>query len=317
MKFALHFGNNTFPDFAGAARLARLAEAAGFDSVLAVDHVVFPDNYTSTYPYSATGRLPVGRGGAFPDPLIWIAYAAAVTTRLRFLTGVVILPQRDPLVLAKQVATLDYMSGGRFELGIGVGWLKEEFQAMGVPFERRGRRADEYIAAMKALWAEDGATFSGEFVSFKEVSCNPKPIGRVPIVVGGHSEAAAAPRRPTGRWVFSVDWLPGRYFSAVRRGAPRRGGCRPRSCSHRDDCRLSRPPAQLDRRAAGRHRGTQAPRRRPHRPAGRSVHAEPRGKPGPLRRHGDPALRGALTASLAMLSFSPVLSRKVEVVERA
>src|SRR5215217_9014611 len=104
MKFALHFGNNTFPDFAGAARLARLAEAAGFDSVLAFDHVVFPDNYSSTYPYSATGRLPVGRGGAFPDPLIWIAYAAAVTTRLRFLTGVVILPQRDPLVLAKQVA---------------------------------------------------------------------------------------------------------------------------------------------------------------------------------------------------------------------
>ena len=229
MKFALHFGNNTFPDFAGAARLARLAEAAGFDSVLAVDHVVFPDNYTSTYPYSATGRLPVGRGGAFPDPLIWIAYAAAVTTRLRFLTGVVILPQRNPLVLAKQVATLDYMSGGRFELGIGVGWLKEEFQAMGVPFERRGRRADEYIAAMKALWAEDGATFSGEFVSFKEVSCNPKPVGRVPIVVGGHSEAAAQARRPTGRRVLSVDRLPGRYFSAVRRGAPRRGRGRPRS----------------------------------------------------------------------------------------
>lgn len=191
MKFALHFGNNTFPDFAGAARVARLAEEAGFDSLLAVDHVVFPDNYTSTYPYSATGRLPVGRGGAFPDPLIWIAYAAAVTTRLRFLTGVIILPQRHPLVLAKQVATLDYMSSGRFELGIGVGWLKEEFQAMGVPFEQRGKRADEYIAAMKALWAEDGATFSGQFVKFQDVSCNPKPFGQVPIIVGGHSEAAA------------------------------------------------------------------------------------------------------------------------------
>ena len=222
MKFALHFGNNTFPDFASAARLARLAEAAGFDSVFAVDHVVFPDNYASTYPYSATGRLPVGRVGAFPDPLIWIAYAAAVTTRLRFMTGVIILPQRNPLLLAKQVATLDYMSGGRFELGIGVGWLKEEFAAMGVPFERRGKRADEYIAAMKALWAEDGASFSGEFVNFKEVSCNPKPVGRVPIIVGGHSEAAARRAGHLGDGFFpsigaTVDTMP--LFDIARRAA--------------------------------------------------------------------------------------------------
>ena len=136
MKFALHFGNNTFPDFAGAAGWRASPSRPASIRCFAVDHVVFPDNYTSTYPYSTTGRLPVGRTGAFPDPLIWIAYAAAVTTRLRFLTGVVILPQRNPLVLAKQVATLDYMSGGRFELGIGVGWLKEEFEAVGVPFER-------------------------------------------------------------------------------------------------------------------------------------------------------------------------------------
>jgi probable F420-dependent oxidoreductase len=226
MKFALHFGNNTFPDFAGAARLARLAEAAGFDSVLAVDHVVYPDNYTTTYPYSPTGRLPVGRSGAFPDPLIWIAYAAAVTTRLRFLTGVIILPQRDPLVLAKQVATLDFMSSGRFELGIGVGWLKEEFQAMGVPFEQRGRRADEYIAAMKALWAEDGATFSGQFVKFREVSCNPKPFGQVPIIVGGHSEAAARRAGRLGDGFFpsvgaQVDTMP--LFDLARRAAAEAG----------------------------------------------------------------------------------------------
>ncbi len=226
MKFALHFGNNTFPDFASAARLALLAEAAGFDSVLAVDHVVFPDNYTSTYPYSATGRLPVGRSGAFPDPLIWIAYAAAVTTRLRFLTGVIILPQRNPLLLAKQVATLDYMSGGRFELGIGVGWLKEEFLAMGVPFERRGKRADEYIAAMRALWLEDGASFDGEFVKFQDVSCNPKPVGRVPIIVGGHSEAAARRAGHLGDGFFpsvgaQVDTFP--LFDVARRAAAAAG----------------------------------------------------------------------------------------------
>ena len=226
MKFALHFGNNTFPDLAGATWLARLAEAAGFDSVLAVDHVVFPDNYTTPYPYSASGRLPVGRAGAFPDPLIWIAYAAAATTRLRFLTGVIILPQRNPLVLAKQVATLDYMSGGRIELGIGVGWLKEEFAALGVPFERRGKRSDEYIAAMRALWAADGASFAGEFVNFQEVSCNPKPVGQIPIIVGGHSEAAAKRAGHLGDGFFPsvgspADTMP--LFDVARRAAAAAG----------------------------------------------------------------------------------------------
>jgi probable F420-dependent oxidoreductase len=227
MKFALHFGNNTFPDLAGAVRLVRLAEAAGFDSVLAVDHVVFPDNYTSTYPYSESGRLPVGRTGAFPDPLIWIAGLVAATTRLRFLTGVIILPQRNPLVLAKQVATLDYMSGGRIDLGIGVGWLKEEFAALGVPFEKRGKRADEYITAMRALWAGDGASFSGEFVKFQEVSCNPKPVaGKVPIVIGGHSEAAARRAGRLGDGFFPsigrpADTLP--LLESVRRAAEAAG----------------------------------------------------------------------------------------------
>ncbi|NDH63525.1 MAG: LLM class flavin-dependent oxidoreductase, partial [Alphaproteobacteria bacterium] len=109
MKFALHFGNNSFPDLASAHRLVRLAEAAGFDSVFAVDHVVLPDTYSSTYPYAASGRLPGDRTASLPDPLIWMASVVAVTTRLRFMTGVLILPQRNPLVLAKQVATLDHL----------------------------------------------------------------------------------------------------------------------------------------------------------------------------------------------------------------
>ena len=124
MKFALHFGNFAFSDPEGARRLVRLAEAAGFDSVFAVEHVVFPDNYTSVYPYAPGGRLPGGPTVNFPDPLIWLTWVAAATTRLRFMTAVMILPQRNPLVLAKEVATLDYLSGGRIELGIGVGWLK-------------------------------------------------------------------------------------------------------------------------------------------------------------------------------------------------
>src|SRR5580692_11884257 len=116
MKFALHFGNNNFSDPQGARRLVRLAEAAGFDSVFAVEHVVFPDNYTSVYPYAPGGRLPGRPSTKLPDPLIWLTWVAAATTRLRFMTAVMILPQRNPLVLAKEVATLDYLSGGRIEL---------------------------------------------------------------------------------------------------------------------------------------------------------------------------------------------------------
>ena len=227
MKFTLHFGNNTFPDFAAAARYVKLAEAAGFDSVIAVDHVVFPDNYTSTYPYSPTGRLFGGPNTPLPDPLIWMSAMAAVTTRLRFMTGVIILPLRNPLVLAKQVATLDFMSGGRIELGIGVGWLKEEFEALGVPFAKRGKRSDEYVAAMRALWAADGASFKGEFVAFDQVSCNPKPVARsVPIVIGGHSEAAAKRAGRLGQGFFpsigaTVDTLP--LYDVCRRAAAESG----------------------------------------------------------------------------------------------
>ena len=192
MKFALHFGNTNAPGGEAAKRLAVAAEQAGFESVIAVEHVVWPTNYASTYPYSPTGRLPGGPDTKLPDPLIWFAYVGAVTSRLEFLTGILIVPQRNPLVLAKELATLDDMTGGRLNLGIGVGWLREEFEALGIAFERRGDRTDEYIAAMRSLWAQDNASFHGEFVDFTGVSCNPKPVDRtIPIVVGGHSKAAA------------------------------------------------------------------------------------------------------------------------------
>jgi probable F420-dependent oxidoreductase len=227
MKFALHFGNNTFPDAERATRLARLAEAAGFDTVFAVDHVLLPDHYQSTYPYAASGRLPGDRTAPMPDPLVWMAFAAAATTTLRLQTGVVILPLRDPCVLAKQVATLDFMSGGRIDLGIGVGWLREEFEALGVPFGKRGRMADEYIGAMRVLWREDGAAFAGEFVRFAGVSCNPKPPRRsVPIIIGGHSEAAAKRAGRLGDGFFpsigaQVDTMP--LLDLVRRTAEAAG----------------------------------------------------------------------------------------------
>lgn len=253
MKFTLHFGNNTFPDLAGATRLVKAAEAAGFDSVVAVDHVVFPDKYTSTYPYSPTGRLPGGPAGMLPDPLIWMAAMAATTTKLRFMTGVIILPLRNPLVLAKQVATLDHMSGGRVELGIGVGWLKEEFDAVGVPFAKRGKRSDEYIAALRALWATDGASFKGEFVDFADVSCNPKPVARnVPIVIGGHSEAAAKRAGRLGDGFFpsigaTVDTMP--LFDIARQAA-RDAGRDPAAIEMMAGCPDLLPGSGKDPRAA-------------------------------------------------------------------
>ncbi|MEZ5258394.1 MAG: LLM class F420-dependent oxidoreductase [Ilumatobacteraceae bacterium] len=124
--------------------------------------------------------------------MIWLTYLAAATSTIRLATGILILPERNPVVLAKEVATLDAMSGGRVELGIGVGWLEEEFDAIGVPWARRGDRTDDYIGAMRALWASDHADYSGEFASFSNVSSNPKPVnGTVPFVIGGHSKAAA------------------------------------------------------------------------------------------------------------------------------
>ena len=209
MKFALHFANSNFPDGEGAKRLALAAEAAGFDSVVVIEHVVWPTHYESKYPYAPTGRLPGNPDTKLPDPLIWMAFAAAVTKTLRFLTGVLILPQRNPVVLAKELATLDYMSGGRIDLGIGVGWLKEEFEALGVPFAKRGARTDECIQAMRALWDKDDASFSGDFVDFTGMSCNPKPAkGRIPIIIGGHSEAAARRAAALGDGFFPATGSP-------------------------------------------------------------------------------------------------------------
>jgi probable F420-dependent oxidoreductase len=198
MKFALHFGNLLFPDGPGAKRLAQAAEKAGFESILAIEHVVIPSTYNSKYPYSASGKLMGTAQISMPDPLSWMTYASAVTEKIKFITGVLILPQRNPLVLAKQVATMDYMSGGRIMLGVGVGWLKEEFDALQIPFETRGKYTDEAMQAMRAVWAGDDVSFAGELVSFRDVNCNPKPAkSTVPFIIGGHTRFAA---RRAGRY---------------------------------------------------------------------------------------------------------------------
>ena len=143
MKFGLAFSN--IEPFAGpvqATQLAQAAEEAGFESVWTVDHVVIPAEYRSVYPYDPSGRIGPDDTN-FPDPLIWLTYIAAATSTLRLGTAILILPERNPVVLAKELATLDYLSGGRIILGAGVGWLKEEYEALGVPWERRGSRAEE------------------------------------------------------------------------------------------------------------------------------------------------------------------------------
>ena len=193
MKFGLAFANIiTFAERDGLVRLGQSAEAAGFESVWTVEHVIYPEGYASTYPYDPSGKMMMAADTPLPDPLLWLAFMAAATEQLRLGTGILILPQRNPVVLAKEVATLDHLSGGRVELGIGVGWLREEFDALGVPFEGRGARTDEHIAVMRALWDADHADFEGEHFSFTDISSNPKPVnGRVPIHIGGHTRIAA------------------------------------------------------------------------------------------------------------------------------
>ena len=193
MRFGIIFANTMrFSGRDGLVELAQGAEAAGFESLWTVEHVVFPDGYESRYPYDKSGQMAMAADTDLPDPLIWLTWVAAVTERIRLGTGILILPQRNPVVLAKEVATLDALSGGRVELGVGVGWLQEEFDALGVPFAGRGRRTDEWVEVMRTLWADDHASHRGELLSFDGLSVNPKPArGHLPIHVGGHTEAAA------------------------------------------------------------------------------------------------------------------------------
>lgn len=194
LGLAAAFGNSQRRDIGFLKEAAQRIEELGFDSLWMPEHVVFfpASDYQSQYPYSEDGSPPWGEEMGVYDPLLGIAVAAQVTTTLRFATSVLILPQRPALLTAKEVLTLDHATQGRFEFGVGSGWSKEEYEALGVPFERRGKRFDEYIQAIKASWSQDRAAFSGEFVSFRNVVLLPKPYtpGGPPFLIGGDSEAA-------------------------------------------------------------------------------------------------------------------------------
>lgn len=194
MKFGIAFANAgplAYPE--PFAALVQTAEECGFESVWTVEHVVVPVGYRSRYPYSADGRMPGPDDVPLSDPLLPLAFAAALTQRLRLGTGILLLPQRHPAYVAKEVATLDVLSGGRAILGVGSGWLAEEFAALGIPFEERGARTDEAIRAIRTLWSPGPQSFSGKFFHWQAVESNPKPVQRpgVPIVIGGHSPPAA------------------------------------------------------------------------------------------------------------------------------
>jgi probable F420-dependent oxidoreductase len=182
---------------AGATRevideVAQAAERCGFATLWSGEHVVMVDQSHSRYPYSDDGRIAVPAEADWIDPMIGLSFAAAATTSIQIATGVLLLPEHNPVLIAKQAATLDVLSGGRFTLGVGIGWSREEFDALGVPFARRAARTVEYVEAIRTIWRDDIASFHGEFVSFDSIRVNPKPLRdrRVPLMVGGNSDTA-------------------------------------------------------------------------------------------------------------------------------
>ncbi len=202
MKFGLFSTNAyacSYPDV--VAGVARAAEAAGFESLWGGEHVVLPDPQAPPSPMAPQDRIL--------DPVIALTYCAAVTRRVRLGTGIIILPQRNPLVLAKELASLDALSAGRLIFGIGVGYLEPEFRALGAPFEQRGAVADEYLAAMQAIWSQARPAYQGRFVSFADVQAHPQPVQRPhpPIVIGGRTAAAfrRAVQQGNGWYGFALD----------------------------------------------------------------------------------------------------------------
>lgn len=190
--FAVGIGATVEPEVLRA--VATAAERLGFATLWAPEHVVLVEEYASKYPYSS-GQFPGPPDLPIADPFTTLAYAAACTSTIRLGTGICLVPEHNPLVLAKTAATLDRLSGGRFILGAGVGWLAEEFHALGVPFEHRGPRTREYIDAMRRLWTEPRSSYTGEFVNFTGVLSYPKPAAATGIPVWFGGESAAALRR--------------------------------------------------------------------------------------------------------------------------
>jgi probable F420-dependent oxidoreductase len=192
------------------AALGAAVEERGFHSLWAPEHVVLFDEYASKYPYSPDGRI----GGA-PDmgplePFAALSFLAATTKRIRLGTGILLVPQRNPVYTAKSVATLDWLSGGRVDLGVGVGWLREEFATLGVPWARRGDRTRSYLNVMRALWCNEESEYKDEFYELPRCRQFPKPVQKPhpPILFGGESDAALARVAEVGDGWYGFDLTP-------------------------------------------------------------------------------------------------------------
>jgi probable F420-dependent oxidoreductase len=187
MKLGLVPINIGIDDPARMVALAQAAETAGFESVWTFEHVIVPLDYRSKYPYNESGKMGAAPETPLVDPLIALSAIAAATRTIRLGTGVNILSQTNPLLLAKQAASLDFVSGGRFMLGVGIGWLEEEFVAMGTPFERRGARFDDYVAAMRKVWSGAVVEHQSEFLNWSGFKSYPLPRQNpLPVIIGGN-----------------------------------------------------------------------------------------------------------------------------------
>jgi probable F420-dependent oxidoreductase len=213
------------------AAAASAAERAGFHSLWFAEHVALFDAHQSRYPYSEDGRFPLSGEAGLLEPFAAVAFVAALTTRIRLGTGVCLVPQRSPLYTAKQVADVDVLSLGRFDFGVGIGWLREEFEALGVPFDDRARRCREYLAAMRALWTDPVSQHDGELLRVPPLRMFPKPIQKPhpPIVFGGESDAALRRVADLGQGWYGYDLRPDEAAARIavlermlaRRGRPR------------------------------------------------------------------------------------------------
>jgi probable F420-dependent oxidoreductase len=194
MKFGLHYslGVGTHPTGNDYIRVAQHAETLGYHSIWLGDHIVIPEQIAAPYPYTKDGSVGFARNCPWPDPFVLLAAIGATTKTILLGTSVVIVPYRNPLHVAKAVATVDLVSNGRYQFGVGIGWLKEEFDALGEPFGERAARTREYLQVMKALWSGETATFQGKYFSFPKLHSNPLPVQKPhpPIIFGGESTPA-------------------------------------------------------------------------------------------------------------------------------
>jgi probable F420-dependent oxidoreductase len=207
ISIAMAFNESTAPGFISDA--VQMAEAKGVYGIWVPEHVLFFPDYASTYPYSDSGRMPGDPEGLL-DPFTALTFIAAHTQRVRLGTGICLVPQRQAVYTAKMVADVDYLSGGRLDFGVGIGWLKEEFQNLGMDFASRGARTEEYLLAMKALWSEGISEFKGQTLTLEPCHFNPKPVQRPhpPIIFGGESDAAMRRVARLGDGWYGYDLTP-------------------------------------------------------------------------------------------------------------